>query len=130
MALTTEETHVIAQSSDCDFVPFEHPEAGGTGGTVSFGEIAVLREQSHDGNVFITCFWRAEPATSPLQDGSFGDESGYIIRGTATVHVIDTGERLTLSPGDLYSFKKGTLTQWTIHEPFEKFAVIADFPSV
>jgi uncharacterized cupin superfamily protein len=31
-----------------------------------------------------------------------------------------------LQAGDLYSFKKGTLTRWTIHEPFQKFVVVAD----
>ena len=127
--VSTNATHVIAKSADVTFVPFEHPEAGGTGGTASFGEIAVLREHAHNGNLFVTAFWRAEPATSPLYDAALGDESGYVIRGSATVELVETGARLSLSPGDLYSFTKGTLMRWTIHEPFEKFVVVADSPS-
>ena len=123
---TKSEQHVISKSSEATFVPFEHPEAGGAGGTASFGEIAVLRQAGYDGSLFVTAFWRVEPAVSPLYDAPLGDESGYIIRGTATVELIDSGERVDLGPGDLYSFTKGTLMRWTIHEPFEKFVVVAD----
>ena len=126
---TQSATHVIAQSNETTFVPFEHPEAGGTGGTASFGEIAVLREQAYNGNLFVTAFWRAEPAVSPLYDAPLGDESGYIIRGSATVELIDAGRQVELRAGDLYSFTKGTLMRWTIHEPFEKFVVVADSPA-
>jgi uncharacterized cupin superfamily protein len=40
--------------------------------------------------------------------------------------LIDSGTSVELKAGDLYSFKKGTLSRWTIHEPFEKFVVVAD----
>lgn len=70
-----------------------------------------------------------QPATSPLYDAPLGDEAGYVIRGTATVELLDSGESIELRPGDLYSFTKGTLMRWTIHEPFEKFVVVADSPA-
>lgn len=119
-------THVITNSSASEFVPFDGPEAGGTGGIATFGEIAVQRDTAYDGTRHVAAFWRAEPATSPLYDVPLGDESGYVIRGSATIELIDTGEEVELKAGDLYSFKKGTLTRWTIHESFEKFVVVTD----
>lgn len=122
-------THVISNSPAGQFVPFECPEAGGTGGVSSFGEIAVARDTAYDGTRHVTAFWRAEPATSPLYDVPLGDESGYVIRGSATIELVDTGETCELRSGDLYSFAKGTLTRWTIHESFEKFVVVTDAAS-
>lgn len=123
---TTSWTHVVANSADARFVRFDYPEAGRTGESSTFGEIAVLRESAYNGNLFVTAFWRAEPATSPLYDFPLGDESGYVVHGRATIELLDTGETVQLSPGDLYSFRKGTLSRWTIHEPFQKFVVVAD----
>jgi uncharacterized cupin superfamily protein len=119
-------THVITSNSAAEFVPFDYPEAGGTGGTSRFGEIAVLRAAAYDGTRHVAAFWRVGPATSPLYDVPLGDESGYVIRGSATIELIDSGASVELKVGDLYSFKKGTLSRWTIHEPFEKFVVVTD----
>jgi uncharacterized cupin superfamily protein len=66
---------------------------------------------------------------SPLYDIPLGDESGYVIRGSATIELLDTGETLELAAGDLYTFRKNTLTRWTIHEPFLKFVVVNDGPA-
>lgn len=118
--------YVVTSSEAVEWVRFEHPKAGGAPGTESFGEIAVLRETSSAGSLFVTAFWRTEAAESPLYDAPLGDESGYVIRGSATVHLIDTDERIELKAGDLYSFTKGTLMQWTVHEAFEKFVVVVD----
>lgn len=129
METTEKWTHTIAPSQNLEFVPFSAPEVGGTGGMSTFGEIAVIRDQSFSGNFFVTAFWRVEPATSPLYDVPLGDESGYVIRGSATIELIESGEKVELKAGDAYTFLKGTLTRWTIHEPFEKFVVVADWPS-
>lgn len=123
-------THIVGIPDGLEFVPFSHPEAGGGGGMVTFGEIAVLREASHNGNPFVTAFWRSEAATSPLYDVGLGDEAGYIVRGSASVEIVDTGEVVELATGDAYSFRKDTLTRWTIHESFQKFVVVADSPDV
>jgi len=128
-AKTATWTHVVAKSANARFVRFDYPEAGGTGRGSTFGEIAVLRETSHNGNRFVTAFWRVGPATSPLYDFPLGDESGYVIRGSATIELLDSGETVELETGDLYSFRKGTLSRWRVHEPFEKFVVVADSPS-
>ena len=119
-------THVIAGHEEPEYVPFDYPEAGGTGGTSRFGEIAVLRQGAHDGSFLVAAFWRVQPATSPLYDVPLGDESGFVIEGSADIELVDTGEVVHLAAGQLYSFKKGTLTRWTILEPFTKFVVVND----
>jgi uncharacterized cupin superfamily protein len=121
-------SHVIQDARQPEYVPFVYPVAGGGEGTSEFGEIAVLRESSYNGNLLVVAFWRVQPATSPLYDVPLGDESGYVIEGSATIELVDTGETVSLSAGQLYSFKKGTLTRWTIHQPFTKFVVVNDGP--
>ncbi|HJQ48089.1 MAG TPA: cupin domain-containing protein [Amycolatopsis sp.] len=121
-------SHIITNSQDVEYVPFVCPEAGGTGGTSEFGEIAIVRETSHNGNPLFVAFWKVQPATSPLYDFPLGDESGYVIGGSATIELLDTGQTLELKAGDLYSFTKGTLSRWTIHAPFKKFVVVNDAP--
>lgn len=119
-------THVISGHEEPEYVPFVYPEAGGTGGTSEFGEIAVLRQGSHDDTMLVVAFWRVQPATSPLYDVPLGDESGFVIEGSADIELVDTGEVVRLEAGQLYSFAKGTLTRWTILEPFTKFVVVND----
>ena len=112
------------------YVEFAAPKAGGAEGTSSFGEISVLRQTGYNGAVHVVGFWKVEPATSPLYDVPLGDESGFVIEGSATIELLDEGTTVELKAGDLYSFKKGTLTRWIIHEPFKKFVVVADSAGV
>lgn len=119
---------IIADADSLDFVPFEYPKAGGEEGTSVFGEISVVRETSHNGNLLVVAFWKVEPAVSPLYDISLGDESGYVMSGSATIELLDTGEKRELHAGELYTFQKNTMTRWTIHEPFMKFVVVNDGP--
>jgi uncharacterized cupin superfamily protein len=39
--------------------------------------------------------------------------------------LVESGERIELAAGDVYSFSKGTLSRWIVHEPVTKVAVIA-----
>jgi uncharacterized cupin superfamily protein len=119
--------YVIQNHVEPNYVPFTYPAPGG-GQTSEFGEIAVLRERSHNANLLVVGFWRVQPATSPLYDIPLGDESGYVIEGSATIELLESGESVELKAGQLYSFKKGTLTRWIIHEPFKKFVVVNDGP--
>lgn len=127
-SVADEFVYAIRNHQEPVYRPFVYPAAGGGGGTSEFGEIAVLREQSYNGNLLVVAFWRVQPATSPLYDIPLGDESGYVIAGSATIELLDSGESVALRVGDLYSFRKGTLTRWTIHEPFTKFVVVNDGP--
>lgn len=119
-------SHVVAGHEDQEYVPFVYPEAGGTGGTSEFGEIAVLRQGGYDETLLVVAYWRVQPAVSPLYDVPLGDESGYVIEGSADIELVDSGEVVHLEAGQLYSFKKGTLTRWSILEPFTKFVVVND----
>jgi uncharacterized cupin superfamily protein len=120
--------HVIQDQVQPIYVPFTYPAPGGAH-TSEFGEIAVLRERSYNGNLLVVAFWRVQPATSPLYDVPLGDESGYVIEGSATIELLESGQSTELKAGQLYSFKKGTLTRWIIHEPFRKFVVVNDGPA-
>jgi uncharacterized cupin superfamily protein len=122
-------SYVIQNHDRAVYRPFVYPAAGGSGATSEFGEIAVLRESSYNGNLLVVAFWRVQPATSPLYDVPLGDESGYVLEGAATIELIHSGERVELNAGDLYSLQKGTLTRWTIHQPFKKFVVVNDGPA-
>lgn len=119
--------YVITGTESLDFVPFAAPEVGGDG-MAEFGEAALVRTESYNGNPLFVGFWRSEPATSPLYDVPLGDESGYVVTGRATIELLDSGRTVELGAGQCYTFRKGTLTRWTIHEPFVKFVVVNDGP--
>ena len=107
-----------------DWAPFTHPTPDG--GEATFGEISWIRQGGTGGGTLLVCLWRqTTPATSPLYDFVAGDESGHILEGRVTVELVETGEQVELAAGDVYSFAKGTLSRWTVHEPVLKVAVIA-----
>ena len=114
-------THVIAGHDEPQYVPFTVTDGG-----PSYGEIAVLRKGSHDGKVLVAGFWRVQPSVSGVYDIPLGDESGFVIEGSADIELLDTGKVIRLEAGQLYSFKKGTRTRWTILTPFKKFVVVSD----
>jgi uncharacterized cupin superfamily protein len=126
--VASEFSHAVRNHEEVEYVPFDYPAPGGTE-TSRFGEIAVSRETSHNGNLLVVAFWKARPATSPLYDFPLGDESGFVIEGSATIELLDSGETVELHPGDLYTFRKNTLSRWTIHQPFTKFVVVNDGPA-
>jgi uncharacterized cupin superfamily protein len=54
------------------------------------------------------------------------DETVVVFKGSATV-VMDSGEEVSLQPGDMAFFPRGQNSTWTIHEDFRK-AFHADSP--
>ena len=54
-----------------------------------------------------------------------GDESFQVLEGSASIELLDTGERVDLRAGDIASFDNGTRSVWTFTEPFKKFTVIS-----
>jgi uncharacterized cupin superfamily protein len=126
----TQFSPVIAHHDQVEWAPFEHPEAGGTGRTVSFGEAAIIRAGSTSGHPLVVAYWRSQPATSPLYDVPLGDESGFVVEGRASVELVESGEVIEMRAGQSYTLGKGTLTRWTIHEPFVKFVVVNDAPAL
>lgn len=121
---------VVQDDTGLEYVPLVYPKARGAEGTSEFGEIAPIRTLSYSGNSHVVGFWRVGPGTSPLYDIPGGDESGMVIRGSATIEfladddsVVDTAE---LRPDSVYTIPKGTVMRWTIHEDFKKFVIVAD----
>jgi uncharacterized cupin superfamily protein len=54
------------------------------------------------------------------------DETVVVVQGTATV-VMESGDQVSLHPGDMVFFARGQGSTWTIHENFRK-AFHADSP--
>jgi uncharacterized cupin superfamily protein len=107
-----------------DWAPFTHPTPDG--GEATFGEISWIRQGGSGDGTLLVCLWRqATPATSPPYDFFAGDETGHLLEGRVTVELVESGERIELAAGDVYSFSKGTLSRWIVHEPVTKVAVIA-----
>jgi uncharacterized cupin superfamily protein len=89
------------------------------------GETHTLVSEGSHGNEHDASLWRTD---APARYDYFfaGDESFYVLEGSVSIEVVDTGERLELGPGDIASFAKGTHSIWTFNEPFKKFTVISN----
>jgi uncharacterized cupin superfamily protein len=74
-----------------------------------------------EGQLYTGLFW-CDPCG--VEDEYLGDESMYMIEGRMTVEVIG-GESISLTPGDVAAFPKGTKTVTHVHEPIKKFFVIS-----
>lgn len=92
---------------------------------VQVGEVHWLRSQGSHGNAHEACLWRTG-APASYEYLFTGDESFQVLEGSATIELIDTGERIEVRAGDLASFPAGTRSVWTFAEPFKKFTVISD----
>ena len=99
-----------------DAIEFEPESIDGA----EIGEVHRLRtEGAHE-----ACLWRTDaPAT---YDYLFpGDESFIVLEGSATIELLDSGERVEVKEGDNATFDGGTRSVWTFTEPFKKFTVIS-----
>ena len=119
---------VVNVATELDYAPFDYPAVGG--GTSRFGEIHLVRTASHSGNFHAVGFWRVQPGVSPLYDMPLGDETGLVLEGRATIEFLDRQGRVTstaeLRGGDAYTYEKGTLQRWIVHEAFRKFVIVVD----
>ena len=119
---------VVNTAAPVDYAPFDYPAVGG--GISRFGEIHLLRTESHNGKFHAVGFWKVQPSVSPLYDMPLGDETGLVLEGRATIEFLDRHGRVTstaeLRVGDVYSYEKGTLQRWTVQEPFRKFVIVVD----
>ena len=119
---------VVNVDAGIEYAPFDYPAVDG--GTSRFGEINLIRTTSHNGNFHAVGFWRVEPGVSPLYDMPLGDETGLVLEGCATIEFLDRQHRVTstaeLRRGDVYTYEKGTLQRWRVHEAFRKFVIVVD----
>jgi uncharacterized cupin superfamily protein len=89
------------------------------------GEEHELRAEGFHGNEHAASLWRTD-APARYEYCFAGDESFYVIEGSVSIELVDTGERIELSAGDVASFERGTRSVWTFTEPFKKFTVISN----
>ena len=85
-------------------------------------KVQWLRTSTEGEGQLYTGLFMCEPCG--VEDEYLGDESLYMIEGRMTVEVIG-GESVSLKPGDVASFPKGTKTVTHVHEPIKKFFVIS-----
>jgi uncharacterized cupin superfamily protein len=91
---------------------------------VQVGEAHWLRTEGSHGNPHEACLWRTD-APARYEYLFDGDESFQVLEGSASIELLDTGERVELKAGDIASFDNGTRSVWTFTEPFKKFTVIS-----
>jgi uncharacterized cupin superfamily protein len=88
------------------------------------GEAHQLRAEGSRGNEHEAASGEPTPLRAPTTC-STGDESFYVLQGSVSIELPETGERIDLKAGDAASFAKGTRSVWTFSEPFKKFTVIS-----
>lgn len=86
------------------------------------GEVHWIRQTAVGGNTLLAGLWRAEPLTTPYFFGE--DEVIHALEGELEI-VLETGESVTLTAGDIASFSKGTNSVWTVKSSFKKLFVIS-----
>jgi uncharacterized cupin superfamily protein len=88
----------------------------------AIGEVHWLRVESGGEGQLFTGLWTCEPREIPYVFP--GDETFQVIEGEVHIEVEGAGS-VDLKPGDLVSFTKGQVAQWTITKPFKKFFVVS-----
>lgn len=87
------------------------------------GEVHWIRNEAAGANdTLLVGLWRSEPTTVPYFFGE--DETIHALEGELQI-TLDSGEVITLTPGDIASFDKGTTSTWTVVSPFKKLFVIS-----
>jgi uncharacterized cupin superfamily protein len=109
--MSNNQRFVVERAGDGDFGPFMHR------GNVN-GEIHDL---PLTGELDVGV-WRSEPAT---YDHLFEvDEAFVVLEGAVTIELVDTGDKLDLTQGDVGYFRAGQQSVWTVTESFVKFVVV------
>ncbi len=86
------------------------------------GEVHWVRSEGAEGAALAVGLWRSEPQSFPYPFGA--DETIHALEGELLVE-LESGESVTLTPGDVVSFTKGTMSTWTVVSPFKKLFVIS-----
>lgn len=91
-------------------------------GGEALGEVHWVRTEGAEGATLEVGLWRSEPQSFPYPFNA--DETIHALEGELVVD-LESGEQVTLRQGDIASFTKGTMSTWTVTEPFMKFFVIS-----
>lgn len=75
-----------------------------------------------EGATLAVGLWRSDPQTFPYPFNA--DETIHALEGELVID-LESGEKVTLGPGDVASFTKGTKSTWTVAQPFKKLFIIS-----
>lgn len=114
MTVKTEE-YVLSGVDATDWEPFMV-------GDEAIGEVHWVRSEGAEGASLAVGLWRSEPQSFPYPFGA--DETIHALEGELLIEM-DSGESVTLTPGDVASFTKGTNSTWTVVSPFKKLFIIS-----
>lgn len=116
-----EQSTEIKKSTDAptEFEPFPLPEVldGDPHGQVHWLRTAGSGETTLMAGIFV-----GQP--SRFRYTFETDETFHVIEGRVTI-VLDSGDSVTLGPGDIASFPQGARATWEIAEPLRKFFVLS-----
>ena len=91
----------------------------------AIGEVHWIRTEGSEGAALAVGLWRSGPQPPPPFPYTFSvDETFHALEGELVIE-LESGEKITLRPGDVVSFAKGTKSTWTVTEPFKKLFVIS-----
>jgi hypothetical protein len=91
-------------------------------GGEAIGEVHWIRTEGAEDATLAVGLWRSEPQSFPYPFNA--DETIHALKGELVVD-LESGEKVTLRPGDVASFTKGTKSTWTVTQPFAKLFVIS-----
>ncbi|MFT3863252.1 MAG: cupin domain-containing protein [Solirubrobacterales bacterium] len=91
------------------------------------GEVHWIRCEGSDGVSLKVGIWRASPGDIPesMPVTFVGSETLHVLEGRLDLD-IEGAEGVSLTPGDIVNFEKGTETVWKLRSPFKALMVIAE----
>lgn len=91
------------------------------------GEVSWIRDSGADGVDVRVGVWRCADGEfpEPFPVKFAGAETLYVLEGTLRLEVLETGEVITVRPGDIVSVERDTETTWTVPSAFKAVMFIA-----
>jgi uncharacterized protein len=86
------------------------------------GRVHWLRTEGSTGATLMSGIFTGQPSRFNYVFET--DETFHVIEGRVTI-TLDSGESVTLTPGDIVSFPRGAHAVWDIQEPLRKFFVLS-----
>jgi len=111
----------IKHSTDAptEFEPFPLPDV--LNGDPK-GQVHWLRTEGSSDATLMSGIFTGQP--SRFRYTFETDETFHVIEGRVTI-TLDSGESVTLTPGDIASFPRGAHAVWDISHPLRKFFVLS-----
>lgn len=91
-------------------------------GGEALGEVHWVRTEGAEGATLAVGLWRCDPQSFPYPFSA--DETIHALEGELVID-LESGDKVTLRAGDIASFTKGTMSTWTVTQPFKKLFVIS-----